>query len=108
METLINDRTGRIIGRAKICSTLLSQARGLMFSKKKDLLFDFKKEKKIGLHMLFVFFPITVVYLNSPRKVLFTKKLYPFISYCRPPVPARYVIELVNDADLKTGDEIKW
>jgi uncharacterized protein len=91
-----------------LCTSLLSKTRGLMFSKKKNLVFVFDSEKKISLHMLFVFFPIWVIYINRNMEVVFTKKLYPFISFCEPNVKASYVIELIAKPDVKIGDNIVW
>ena len=48
----------RGIGNAKKITSFLGMARGLMFSKKESLLFVFKNERKVGIHMLFVFFPL--------------------------------------------------
>ena len=69
-----------------------------MFSKKtnKALMFDFKKEKIISLHMLFVFYPIDVLFLNKDKKVVEIKEnLKPFRFYT-PKKKARYVVELLN------------
>ena len=64
----------------KICKSFSSKAKGLMFSAKKNLIFTFNKEKRISLHMLFVFFPIWAVYLDKNKEVIEIKKLYPFIN----------------------------
>jgi uncharacterized protein len=88
------------------CKTLLSKAIGLMFSKKRDLLFIFKKEERVSLHMLFVFFPIWAVYLDKEKKVVYIKKLYPFISYCDPKQNSSYILELTKQPNIKIGDTI--
>ena len=57
----------------QLCTTLLSKAKGLMFSRKKNhknLVFVFDEEKKIPLHMFFVFYPIDIVYLDLNNKVV--------------------------------------
>jgi hypothetical protein len=90
----------------KVCNSLLSKIRGLMFSKKRNLIFIFKKEKMIEIHMLFVFFPIWVVYLNKEKKVTYIKKLQPFISSSNQ--KGQYVLEFTEKPDVKLGDKISW
>lgn len=92
----------------KICNSLFSKARGLMFSKKKNLIFIFKKEKRISLHMLFVFFPIWAIYLDKNKEAVFIKKLCPFISSCFPKTKAKYILELTEKPNIKTGDRLHW
>ena len=79
-----------------------------MFSKKKNLLFKFDKEKRISLHMLFVFFPIWAVYLNELKEVVYIKKLIPFFSFVNPKKKAKYILELVDDPKTIVGDRIEW
>ena len=43
----------------KVCKSNFSKTIGLMFSKKKNLLFEFDKEQRIPLHNLFVFYTIS-------------------------------------------------
>ena len=78
----------------EIVNSVLGKARGLMFSRKKDLMFVFDKEKKISLHMFFVFFPIDVLFLDTDKKIVEIKKNFKPFSYYRPKNKARYVIEL--------------
>jgi hypothetical protein len=91
-----------------LCKSLFSKFLGLMFSTKKNLIFEFPKEQRISLHMLFVFFPIYAVYLDKSKKVVFTKKLSPFISFCYPKQKAKYILELINKPNLKIGDKISF
>ena len=79
-----------------------------MFSKKRDLIFEFKKEKRISLHMFFVFFPIWAVYINKEKEAIFIKKLCPFVSSCFPDKKAKYILELTKKPDIKIGDKISW
>ncbi len=54
---------------------------GLMFSRKKILVFDFKKKINALIHMFFVFYPIYAIALDKKKKVIDAKLLYPFISF---------------------------
>jgi uncharacterized membrane protein (UPF0127 family) len=106
---IINKTTKKTIAENyKLCKSPCSRVRGLMFSKKKDLIFVFGKGKRISLHMLFVFFPIWAVYLNEKKEAVFIKKLHPFISVCRPKEKAKYILELVKEPNVNIGDRIEW
>ena len=66
----------------KVCSTLWSQARGLMFSKPKTLLFCFKTQRRVLIHNWFVFFPIDLIFLDQNKRIVETKReLSPFSWY---------------------------
>ncbi len=54
------------------CTSTLSHFSGLMFKVPKNdgLLFEFKKEAPISLHMLFVFITIDIVYINQNKEVI--------------------------------------
>jgi uncharacterized membrane protein (UPF0127 family) len=78
---------------AFLYDTLLRQGCGLMFSGKKNLLFSFKREERVDLHMFFVFFPIDVLFLNSKKQVVEKARLLPFTLYF-PSKPCRYILEL--------------
>ena len=89
----------------KICKSFFSKFRGLMFSKKKDLLFVFENEKRRSIHMLFVFFPINVIFLDSNYVIKEVKKLYPFTFYlsnCK----SKYILESPFPIDLKIGEKL--
>ena len=92
------------------CDTFISKFLGLIFTRKADraLVFRFEKEKKVALHMFFVFYPIDVVYLNSDKKIVELKPyLRPFSVYF-PKHKARYVLELpagyIQEHSLAAGD----
>ncbi len=101
--------------RVKTCTTMLAKARGLMFRKPisdEGYVFIFGKEAKWELHMLFVFFPIDVLYIDRSRTVVdFKKKLMPFTYYI-PRKAASYVIELpegtISASKTAIGDKIEW
>ena len=73
---IINKTKNTIISKDyKTCKTTLSKTIGLMFSfKPKTLLFSWKQEKKRGIHMFFVFFPIDLIWLNRNKKVVQMKQ----------------------------------
>ena len=86
-----------------LCKTWFSKVRGLMFSRKKNLMFVFEKEKLIPLHMWFVFFPIDVLFLDKGKKIVEIKRnLRPFSLYW-PKNKAKYVVELAEKNYYKIG-----
>jgi hypothetical protein len=96
----------------KHCKSEWSKLRGLMFTRKlrKALIFSFKKEQLIWVHMFFVWYPIDILWLDKNKKVVQLKdKLRPFrIIPSRK--PAKYIVELADGTIAKTktsvGDKI--
>ena len=80
--------------------SLLGKFHGLMFSKKKNLMFIFDKEESVPLHMMFVFFPIIVLYLNKEKEIVEKTLLKPFRFY-NPKHKAKFVVEIAS-IDKKT------
>ena len=88
----------------EICTSTWSKARGLMFSRKKDLMFVFKKEKIIPLHMFFVFFPIHVLFLNKNKKIVEIKNNFKPFTFYTPKNKAMYIVELTEKHNYKLGN----
>jgi uncharacterized protein len=84
-----------------------SQALGLMFSKKKKLVFIFNKEKILSIHNIFVFFSIDVLFLDSNMKVVEIKRNFKPFSFYVPKAKAKYIIELPIGIDKNTSIEDK-
>jgi len=82
----------------KVCKNLFSKTKGLMFSKKKNLLFTFSNEKPRVIHMFFVFFPINIYYFNKNKKLTDKVKAYPFTIL--KPRNAQYILETIEPANL--------
>ncbi len=105
-----------IMRNVKFAKTTLERTKGLMFEEKKNfnyaLIFEFPIESKIGtsLHMLFVFFPIDVLFLDKNQKVVDKVTLQPFIPNYTPKKAAKYVIELPvgKTKGIKIGQKINW
>jgi uncharacterized membrane protein (UPF0127 family) len=100
----------RLFINVEVCRSPLSQARGLMFSKRRNLLFVFPDERFVPLHMLFVFFPLEVFFLNSKGRVLEKAHLKPF-SFFSPKKRAKYVLEVCESSfgeKVKVGDLLLW
>jgi len=80
--------------RIQECRSFLSKLHGFMFSfsRKKAKIFIFTSEKRVGIHMLFVFMPLIVIWLDDRKRITDFKIMIPFISRHR--ANARYVIEI--------------
>jgi len=97
----------------RIYSSVLSQARGLMFSlKPRTLIFPFRKSKRISLHMWFVFFPIDVVFLNEQREVVEVLHSFRPFRWYTSKEKAWYAIELpqgtIARANIEPHDQLEF
>ena len=110
-------RKTKIIAKSKVISASWDRLRGLMFedTKKFDygLVFMLDSESKIGasVHMMFVFFAIDIIFLDSKRKIVdVAENLQPFTPNYTPKKAAKYFIELPAGKAKGThiGDEIEW
>ena len=75
------------------CKSFFSKFRGLMFSPKKNLLFEFNNPNKPIIHMFFVFYPIKIYYLDENKNILDNITAYPFHIY-KTKHPSKYILEL--------------
>jgi|SRR3989344_1750614 len=94
--------------KLEICDTILSKSIGLMFSKKQNqtLIFRFNNEKIIPLHMLFVFYPIDVLFLNKEKIVVESKENFKPFTFYTPGKKAKYVVEMPRNSIKKLKAEV--
>ena len=112
---IINKTKKRIIvEKTALCRTVFKRAAGLMLSKKenKALIFIFSKEKIVPLHMLFVFYPIDVLFLNKEKKIVEIKEHFRPFSFYSPKNKARYIIEMpegsIGKFNLEISDKLSF
>ena len=88
----------------KICEDALSKFMGLMFSlkQKNALIFKFGRERIISLHMIFVFYPIDVLFLDKNKIVVGKKERFGPFTFCSSKKKAVYAIELPSGTIKKT------
>lgn len=75
------------------------------------LVFYMKKGKeRNGIHMLFVFYPILVLFLDENKIVVDKTILQPFCLLYIPKKECNYIIEMPTkySPQIKIGDKIKW
>ena len=98
----------------KLCDDAISKLIGLMFSqnKKRALIFKFRKEQVISLHMFFVFYPIDVVFLDKNRIVVDIKENFKPFTFYKSRKKALYAVELpngsINESRTNIGDRIDF
>jgi len=98
-----------VIGKnAVACNDAISKATGLMFSRKRNiqLILKFEKEKKVSLHMFFVFYSIDVLFLDKRKVVVDMKETFKPFSVYRSQREAMYAVELPSGAVKKSKTEI--
>ncbi len=113
---MIKNRTKNSIisEKFKLCNTVFSQTIGLMFSSNDfdPLVFVFDKEKKVPLHMMFVFFSIDVLFLDKNKKVVEMVEGFKPFRFYNPKIRAKYVVELKENAiiedNIGIGDVIEF
>jgi uncharacterized membrane protein (UPF0127 family) len=114
---LTNLTTGeRLSQTVTRCDTFWKRLRGLMFrrglAEGEVLLFVEKRESvaQTSIHMLFVFFPIAVVWLDGERRVVDKVLARPFRPYYAPGRPAQYYVEGQPSLleRVKVGDQLEF
>ncbi len=105
-----------LLPRARFCDTFACKLRGLTFRRRlqmADTLILAEASDGISLtsiHMMFVFFPIAAVWINSSGKVVDCRLAKPFRPVYVPRAPARYVLEGPPELLqlLRPGDQVHF
>jgi hypothetical protein len=104
-----------ITANVEFADSFIKQVIGLMFRKSFNgvLIFDMGRLTYDGIHMLFVRFPIDVVFLDDDKKIVDVKAhVRPWVGTAFPRSLFRYAIELPAGAIerfyLKTGERLDW
>lgn len=90
---------GRVLLQARWCDRFACRLRGLTFRRAlhpdEGLVLVESRESRNGaaIHMLFVFFPIGVLWADSNGQVVDLQTAQPFRPLYRPRSPARYIVE---------------
>jgi len=107
----------QVMPNTRIAATHWNKLKGLMFEKPQQfnyaLVFPLARESiaTATIHMLFVFFPIDVVYLNKNKEVVdIVRSLKPFTPSYAPKKPSKFFIELPEgkSKSISLGDELEW
>ncbi len=114
---LFNSTTQKkIIGKVRVAADFFGNLKGLMFERQENfdyaLIFGLPVETRLGasVHMMFVFFPIDIVFLDAQKKVVDKATLRPWMLNYTPQTAAKYFVEmpLGTGAGTKIGDRVEW
>jgi uncharacterized membrane protein (UPF0127 family) len=100
--------------QVRYCDTFLCQLRGLTFRRQlpldEGLLLVQGHDSRLeaAIHMLGVWFDLTIVWINADMLVVDVRKASSWWSVYVPQFPASYVLEISVDKlrDFRVGDEV--
>jgi uncharacterized protein len=108
-----------VLPRARVCASTWCHFKGLQFSRTlppgEGLLFIYPRESRssTAIHMFFVFFDISVIWMDANRQVVDTTLARPWRPFYAPAAPAQYFIEArpeildqVSVGDILRFDEV--
>jgi len=114
----IENRNRSIAGELsiKFCDTFLTQLRGLTFrtrlARDEGLILAGKRDSRLdsSIHMLFVSFDLTVVWINSDMNVVDKILAKSWRPAYFPKAPAKYVLEIHPDRweNFEIGDVVQF
>ncbi len=113
---MIKNKTRKkiLMQQSAVMKSYLQKSTGLMFHKKvtEAYIFPFRQERKIAIHMLCVFMPIDILFLNHQNKVVETAEAVKPFSFYLSKHNANTFIELPAGTISKTktaiGDKIEY
>ncbi len=117
---ILNSGKKRVLCKKTVLAdSYFKRLRGLMFSKKNSfdhaLIFPLESESRVGssIHMMFVFFPIDVLWLDSEKRIVDMREgLEPWTPNASPKKPAKYIVELprgtISEKQPAEGQELSW
>jgi uncharacterized membrane protein (UPF0127 family) len=117
MARIKNVTTGEVIAtKITWCTTFLTRGLGLMFHPplREDEAYIFVEGREsrslTTIHMLFVFFPLGIIWLNADRRVVDKVLARPFRPYYAPSSPAQYYLECPPHVleRVQIGDQLEF
>ena len=114
---MLANKSTVIMPKVRFADTSWLRLKGLMFENQSlfdyALVFDLPEESVLHatIHMLFVFFPIDIVFLDKNKNVVdIVKGIKPFTPSYSPKKPAKFLIELPEGKanGIKEGDILDW
>ena len=111
-----NENPQPLVARARWCSSWLCRLVGLQFHRPlatdEALVMVWERESvaKTSIHMFFVFFPITAIWVNAAGRVTSAQLARPWRPFYASPEPACYVVEAHADllAQVQVGDRLEF
>jgi len=97
-----------------VCKSFFKKGFGLMFRFPKEFayIFPFSRMKKMSLHMLFVFFPIDIVFLDQFNEVVEVKEsLQPFRFFTQKKKSVTFIefpAGTIKKHSIMRGSTVAW
>lgn len=105
---IFNTTSKKLISqKERYCRNIFSQSFGLMFRKKQNLIMEFPRERRVSLHMWFVFFPIDVLVVDKSLEIVEIKRNFKPWTFWKSKNKGKYIIELAFQSEYKEKDKIK-
>ena len=107
----------KITDKIVYCKNVFTQGTGLSFRSKESVkntawIFVFKRPRAVSITMMFVFFPIDLMFLDKNKKIVEIKESLKPWSFYNPKYPACYIIEVdsgvVSKTRIKIGDILEF
>ncbi len=116
VQVVLRETGEVLIPSARWCESRLCRLLGFQFRRRlgpEEALVLVHPADSVGMtsiHMLFVFFPIAAVWINSDGRVTSAQLAKPFRLYYATPEPARYVLEGAPELleRIAVGDEVDF
>ncbi len=116
-HVVFNETRGEVLlPKGQWCASLWCKFKGLMLRRNlpadEGLIFAYKRPSKMDttIHMFFVFFPISVIWVSRDMEVITVKLAKPWRPYYAPKKAAQYFIEgdpgLLNK--VQVGDKLRF
>lgn len=114
---LRNATTGKtIMQKHRVAGSVFRRFKGLMLEKRENfdyaLVFELGSESGIGasVHMMFMRFPIDIIFLDAAKKVVDKATLMPWALNYTPKKAAKYFAEMPEGKgkQISIGDKLEW
>ena len=96
---------GKHIIPVRRCDTILTQAIGLMFSRRQNALFTFSRPVLHSIHSFFCLEPLQLLFIDENHRIIEQTMLKPWRCYL-PKNKYLYLIELSTPIQVKTGQRM--
>lgn len=98
---------------ARVVCSFLGRLRGLMFTlRPRCIALSFRHERRIALHMWFVFYPIDVAFLDKDARVVDTKSHFDPFTFYTSRKPAMHAVEMphgwLRTRGIRIGDTVRF